>query len=1087
MKSKRRKQITAIVLCMVLMFSTGMTSIAESEPAVQNQMTGQEIRTEGNEEKEGEDAAQTLQETDEQNIQQQSQEQETSESETAAQTQTTSESPKETQKETQEEEIRLEGQSNGYTVVLTAPASSFPEDSGLSMEVSPVDQKTESIVEKAVEARAKEEERKVESYTAFDIRIFSNGTEVQPSGPVHVTFSQEGQDKTAESDETRVYHVDEETGAAEDMQASVNEAGQAKIETTHFSVYVVVDLDQLGGQIELTVQHWATVTQLTGVDGMDGLETDEPNNIVGDGTATLSSEEVFTEIYSPDTLILDNKLEKPVEELSKLCQAEGNNYTLKQVWVLQAGKESSSKDQNDWNIYNADSNETITFQTNNPVIRLVYEPDSKKESLKQAVTFYDYNVLNDDKTSNEGNNGINSDENYTNQGNYGNRIAVGMATAGVKHAYGENKIGSYYINQGNGEGGINATPNMVTGVNENGPVYNGLQDPGLFSSEPKKGKEIVQGYQLAFKQVGDTYTLSSVLDQKGTEVLTDLETFQEIYDEKPAWSNHLKNIYSNNFWPLDRLDYTGKDPLFGARLNQFEGMSLSDDKKAHNWFFGMRYDFEFTLGDYTGPLNYYFRGDDDFWLFIDGKLATDLGGIHSSIGANLDLKEFLEKEEGEIDKNQTHRLTIIYAERGGAGSTCYMQFTLPNVKPVEFDTTVDKTTVTVEKKWEDHNNPNRPTSIQVELYYREDEKTDWQKYDTQTLSQANGWTYTWSGLPEEGYSYKVKEVGEENGKNGNYEVTYPGNDGVLDQNSDGSFSGTITNKNNPFTWITVNKVWKNDSSAQRPDRVEFYLYYREEGTDTWNPYPDARLTLNPKNAVEGDLNTWRGEYENLPVYGADGKKLEYTVMEVSGDTPLGQGGTLAGKGSVAYTVSYPDTHFQNNTNTWTSYKAEENAETLNLTVTNFLPKPWQLIKRSSSSGGNRLEGATFSLTSSNVTYTGVSGKDGVVTWKDSENKTVDTFPDGEYKLQETGAPTGYRLNQEVWTLKIEEGVPVMIVDTEENQGEIQNNKVTFYFENTPMYALPSSGGIGIYPFVGGGLALMTSAGILLKKRNKYGR
>ena len=30
----------------------------------------------------------------------------------------------------------------------------------------------------------------------------------------------------------------------------------------------------------------------------------------------------------------------------------------------------------------------------------------------------------------------------------------------------------------------------------------------------------------------------------------------------------------------------------------------------------MRYDFEFTLGDYEGPLNFYFRGDDDFWLFV---------------------------------------------------------------------------------------------------------------------------------------------------------------------------------------------------------------------------------------------------------------------------------------------------------------------------------------------------------------------------------------------------------------------------------------------------------------------------------------
>ena len=82
----------------------------------------------------------------------------------------------------------------------------------------------------------------------------------------------------------------------------------------------------------------------------------------------------------------------------------------------------------------------------------------------------------------------------------------------------------------------------------------------------------------------------------------------------------------------------------------------------------MRYDFEFSLGDYTGPLDYYFRGDDDFWLFIDGELVNevDLGGIHSAYGAYVDLRTWLGERE-KLDQ-KTHKMSVFFMERGGTGS-----------------------------------------------------------------------------------------------------------------------------------------------------------------------------------------------------------------------------------------------------------------------------------------------------------------------------------------------------------------------------------------------------------------------------------
>ena len=52
-------------------------------------------------------------------------------------------------------------------------------------------------------------------------------------------------------------------------------------------------------------------------------------------------------------------------------------------------------------------------------------------------------------------------------------------------------------------------------------------------------------------------------------------------------------------------------------------------KKKHNYYFGMRYDVTLKIGDYKGPLDYTFTGDDDLWVVLDGDkiVKSDLGGV----------------------------------------------------------------------------------------------------------------------------------------------------------------------------------------------------------------------------------------------------------------------------------------------------------------------------------------------------------------------------------------------------------------------------------------------------------------------------
>lgn len=129
----------------------------------------------------------------------------------------------------------------------------------------------------------------------------------------------------------------------------------------------------------------------------------------------------------------------------------------------------------------------------------------------------------------------------------------------------------------------------------------------------------------------------------------------------------------NNFYPLNSVK-----------------PSYEDSERGNNNYFGMRYDVTFKIGDYVGPLNYKFTGDDDLWVVLDGKkIVIDLGGIHSAATGNVDLWQYIGDKENltEAQKQQTHTLTILYMERGAGASNCQMEFTLPSAKIQQVDKT----------------------------------------------------------------------------------------------------------------------------------------------------------------------------------------------------------------------------------------------------------------------------------------------------------------------------------------------------------------------------------------------------------------
>ena len=97
---------------------------------------------------------------------------------------------------------------------------------------------------------------------------------------------------------------------------------------------------------------------------------------------------------------------------------------------------------------------------------------------------------------------------------------------------------------------------------------------------------------------------------------------------------------SNAFFPLDGMG-------FGNTPNQ-----------QHNFHFTTEAHFRFG---YVAGQKFTFRGDDDLWIFVNGKLALDLGGMHLPIAATIDFDA--QAAALGIQPGGTYQMDIFHAER----------------------------------------------------------------------------------------------------------------------------------------------------------------------------------------------------------------------------------------------------------------------------------------------------------------------------------------------------------------------------------------------------------------------------------------
>jgi len=77
-----------------------------------------------------------------------------------------------------------------------------------------------------------------------------------------------------------------------------------------------------------------------------------------------------------------------------------------------------------------------------------------------------------------------------------------------------------------------------------------------------------------------------------------------------------------------------------------------------------------------------FEGDDDMWVFIDGELELDLGGVHNSVRGAIDINALAARKGWE--NNTMHVINFFYAERQTTASNLKLQFRLTDLSPSRF-------------------------------------------------------------------------------------------------------------------------------------------------------------------------------------------------------------------------------------------------------------------------------------------------------------------------------------------------------------------------------------------------------------------
>lgn len=324
------------------------------------------------------------------------------------------------------------------------------------------------------------------------------------------------------------------------------------------------------------------------------------------------------------------------------------------------------------------------------------------------------NVNNDNKNDNTG---INKGRQLKFNGGAGtgiNKWTGKIGTAGygrlqfvkdqLVKGYPEIKAGTY-TSQGQG---ANYTDESLAYLFNNDSQANGKQD----------GKTVYNNVQGLFQLKDGYYVYDSYGSRGNYAVYNSTTNSFDVYEKAGVYKDSVSDANRGQFFPFDSAD-----KVFEEKNGQLSPIGITDgtnDKLNHHFGMSMTTEFVQPNGGKTTKgedMVFEFSGDDDVWVYIDGVLVGDLGGIHEK--ATLDINFATgEVKVGHIDgangteqilettnikakfqaagatsnftgntfsSSTKHKLSFFYLERGAGASNMSLKFNLTTLPSSEVE------------------------------------------------------------------------------------------------------------------------------------------------------------------------------------------------------------------------------------------------------------------------------------------------------------------------------------------------------------------------------------------------------------------
>lgn len=611
----------------------------------------------------------------------------------------------------------------------------------------------------------------------------------------------------------------------------------------------------------------------------------------------------------------------------------------------------------------------------------------------------------------------------------------------------------------------------------------------LFSADPVTGKEFYpDANYLLKKDANGYYEYDSATNFAQFDKKTNKFTVYKVPGSHGD-ATGLQNPKHGSFFPFNTLGNSVIEHT--ANGSDIYGISTKPD-----YHFGMTMSAKF-IQPKDGKIKdnnmvFEFSGDDDVWVYIDGVLVLDIGGIHNAASGSINfadgtatvgtttknLKTLFEEEnktedfvsgENRFADYTMHTINFYYLERGAGDSNCKLKFNLPTVP--DGSVTVQKQLSNTDKEKyadvgfkfqllvKDEKGSYVPSATNGTL--SDNSKVEFKGETINNVFYKNVFTLkpgqyaTFSGL-KANTKYKIKELGVSNDR---YDQVLISNEGTKTTDKNGNvISREATVDSRPLV-IFTNKCSKNNSR-------KLCITKKIKGDIPVNDKFDFKIKLNDQLYTgnyylqDSEGNYYTSENETLNKAAEKtvcGKAVNGVVSSVPAGYTVVLEQILAGTSfevnEINLTTDYGNPEY--------SIEAAEDVNTTNkasgkiklgsdakVTVTNTRNNVASLEITKVNTKNQSLPGAKFTLTldsdsvdsDSAKTYNETSDEKGLLKF---ENLSV-----GTYTLTETEAPSG-------GYVKSTESYKV-IVSVENNKAtaklykadgnEIENKKITNYTE-----------------------------------------